>query len=311
MSLFGGLIAAAHTPFDGYGDLRLEVIDRLARRYARAKLNGVFVCGTTGEFFSLSIEERQRIAERWSRATAPGGIADSLALIVHVGGVGVRDAEKLAAHASEIGADAIASIAPALPRPECLDEIIEYCARVAGGARDLPFFLYHIPALTNVRLSVDEFFARGAALIPSLQGVKFSDLDLVDFAAAAARDGGRYRMLFGVDESLLAALALGANGAVGTTYGFMPALGAGIIEAFEKGDIAAARALQVESVRAVRILLRHGGHAAMKSMLRYTGIDCGPVRAPSRSPSGPAYRTLIRELEEAGVTRFFTKDDGG
>ncbi|HLU48532.1 MAG TPA: dihydrodipicolinate synthase family protein [Planctomycetota bacterium] len=302
-----GLIAAAHTPFDEQGELRLEIIDLLAARFARSGVRGVFVCGTTGEFFSLDVEERLQVAERWAECTVSGAAGERLALVVHIGGVQLREAVRLARHAKEIGADAIASIGPGLPRPASPAELARYLAEISAAC-DLPLFLYHIPALTGVTFTVDAFLSCVGERVPTLRGVKFSALDLVDFGLSVEREQGRYTMLFGVDEALLSALVLGAHGAVGTTYGILPSLGQGLVDSFRRGDLERARELEALSERAARIFERHGGHAAMKAIVRFSGIDCGPMRAPGRTVEGAELRALIAELDAAGLLDLVLRD---
>jgi N-acetylneuraminate lyase len=303
---FSGLIAAAHTPFRPDGELALDVIDRLARRYARSGIRGVFICGTTGEFSALSIDERRRIAERWAEC----GRRSGLQVLVHVGGVSARDARSLTAHASEIGAHAVSAIAPSAPRPPRVEELVAYCSQIAGGAPDLPFFLYHIPSLSGVSFPVKRFLESAASEIPSLAGAKFSHLDLVDVAECVHLEGGRHTILFGADEALLSALVVGVTGAVGSTYGLYPRVSLGIFDAFERADLARALELQLVSVRAVRACERYGAHPAMKAVLRWTGIDAGPVRAPQRALEESEYRALIDELERSGLASWFTHDNG-
>ena len=59
-----GMIAAVFTPFTKEDEVNLEMIDRYADWIASTTIQGVFVCGTTGEFSSLTIEERQQILAR-------------------------------------------------------------------------------------------------------------------------------------------------------------------------------------------------------------------------------------------------------
>ena len=107
-----GLIAAPFTPFNQDGSLALATVPAFAALLAHNGVSGAFVCGTTGEGCSLTNAERRSVAEAWRAATPP-----QLALIVHVGHLSLGDARELARHAQEIGADAIATIAPGFFKP--------------------------------------------------------------------------------------------------------------------------------------------------------------------------------------------------
>lgn len=102
-----GMVAATFTPMNENGDVNLSIIDKYADWVASTPIKGVFVCGTTGEFSSLTIEERKSILEKWVIAARK-----RFKVIAHVGSNCQRDAMELAYHAEQVGADAIASIAP-------------------------------------------------------------------------------------------------------------------------------------------------------------------------------------------------------
>src|SRR5688572_30679248 len=127
-----GLIAAPFTAFHPDGRLNLAMIERQAQSLVANKVSGAFVCGTTGEGLSLTIDERQRVAERWQEVTDP-----TLRVIVHVGHVGLADCQALAAHAQKIGANAIGCFAPCFFKPATLEDLVRFCAEVAGSAPEL------------------------------------------------------------------------------------------------------------------------------------------------------------------------------
>src|SRR5437660_1485383 len=102
-----GLIAAPFTAMNADGSLNLDMIERQARALAEGSLIGAFICGTTGEGFSLATDERLQVAERWMAVAPP-----ALRVIVHVGHQSINESRKLAAHAEKIKASAFATIAP-------------------------------------------------------------------------------------------------------------------------------------------------------------------------------------------------------
>lgn len=290
-----GLIAAPFTAFLPDGSLNLALIERQARHLAANGVNGAFICGTTGEGLSLTTEERMRVAERWVEA-APKG----LAVIVHVGHNSLGESERLAAHAQQIGAAAIASVGPTFFRPATVEQLVDFCAPVAAAAPALPFYYYHLPAMTGVNLPMTEFLRVGSERLPNLAGIKFTDENLMSYAQCLAFADGRFNLLFGRDEILLAALALGATGAVGSTYNYMAPVYHQLIAAFEAGDLAAARRWQGLAMRIIAVMIRHGGLPANKAIMRFIGLDCGPVRPPLKNLTPPEIEALRRELEQTG-----------
>src|SRR5689334_11960451 len=100
-----GLVAPAFTPMRADGSVDLGRIEPYAEYLVRQGVVGVFVAGTTGEGLSLSVSEREQLAQRWCAAAA-----ERLRVIVHVGHDNLPEARHLAAHAQRVGAAAIAAV---------------------------------------------------------------------------------------------------------------------------------------------------------------------------------------------------------
>jgi len=293
---FDGLIAPPPTAMTAEGELRLDAVEAQAAALAANGVVGAFVCGTTGEGVSLTVRERMALARRWRDVAPPG-----FRVIVHVGCLAVADARALAAHAAEIGADGVAALPPLYFKPRNVEDLLASCAAVADAAPDLPFYYYHIPALTGVALPVHELLAAAEGRVDNLAGAKFTSEDLMDFRQCLDLSGGRFEMFFGRDEILLSALALGARAAVGTTYNFAAPLCLRIVEAHRAGRAADAAADQARAMRWVAIFRRHGGGpAAAKAVMALIGPDPGPVRPPLRDLSADRRRALADELADAG-----------
>lgn len=290
-----GLVAAAYTPFGPDGAVDEGRIEIQAQRMIADGLAGVFVCGTTGEGPSLTTAERMLVAERWTRA-----VGSRLRVLVHVGHNSLEDCRALAEHAQRIGAAGVGCLAPSFFRPRNAGELVAFCARVAAAAPALPFYYYHLPSVTGVHLPMLDFLATAAPRIPTLAGIKYTHEDLADFSACSRFDGGRFEMIFGRDEILLAALACGAGAAIGSSYNYMPGIYHRVIAAFRRGDIAAARETQNQAADIVGVMVRHGGVPAGKAMMRLVGIDCGPVRLPLVDLDAARRDVMERELAALG-----------
>lgn len=292
-----GLIAASHTPMKADGSLNLDAVESQAQHFVATGVAGVFVAGTTGECHSLTLAERQSLTRRWCEV----GRARPLRVIIHVGSNCQRDACSLASQAEQSQADGIGAMAPFYFKPADVDQLIDFCAPVAAEAASLPFYLYDIPALTGVKLSMVEFLRRGRERIPNLRGIKYTNSNLAQFQECVQLDDGRFDILFGCDEALLAGWSLGARGAVGSTYNFAAGLYHGVVQAFESGDLETARRLQAKSVEMVGTIARYGYPAAAKAVMGILGIDCGPARPPLQSLTQSQRDRLADELRELGV----------
>jgi N-acetylneuraminate lyase len=114
-------------------------------------------------------------------------------------------------------------------------------------------------------------------------------------------DSGKWDILHGYDELLLAGLSFGAVGAVGSTYNFMAPLYYGIIEDFEKGNIVEAREKQQKSIEVINILIKYkGALVSGKALMGLIGIECGPCRKPLENLTAKETLKLERELSDLG-----------
>lgn len=290
-----GLIAAAYTPMNEDGSLRLEESPKMVAHLERSGVKGIYLCGSTGEGMSLTGDERRAVAEAYI-AAAKG----RLRTIVQVGHNSLAEARALAQHAQATGADAVSATPPSYYKIESLGMLVECMAEIAGAAPDMPFYYYHIPVLTGVSVDMVEFMESAAARIPNLVGLKYTAPKVFEYQACRELMNGRFDVVWGSDEMLLSALVVGARGAIGSTYNFAAPLYREMIDAFDRQDLERAQELQLRSVQLVRLMSQYPFHAASKCVLRMMGLECGPCRAPLASLSKAQVTQLRKDLEESG-----------
>jgi len=240
------------------------------------------------------LAERKALAEAWS------GTGAGLKIVVHTGHLCTEDARALARHANRLPVHATAAMAPCFFRPPSLEALVGYCEAVAGAAPDLPFYYYHIPSMTGVNFPMAAFLEKAGGRIPNLAGVKFTCENLMDYAEAKSVMHGRYDILFGRDEILLGSLALGAQGAVGSTYNYAGPIYRKMMRSFDDGELVQARAWQALANRVITIMIQWGGLSANKAIMGMVGVDCGPVRLPLENLPPGGVTAMRGALESAG-----------
>ncbi|XP_070765148.1 N-acetylneuraminate lyase [Enoplosus armatus] len=274
-----GLVAATFTPFTTEGEINLSeigpYIDYLTEKQG---VNSIFVNGTTGESMSLSVAERKILAKEWCQK-AKGKMNQ---VVVHVGCMSLKDSQELARHAAQVGADGIAVIAPSFFKPSTAGVLRSFLQEVASVASTLPFYYYHIPAVTGVEVLVRDVLEDIEKLIPSFGGVKFSGSDLMDFGLCVSYSRPHWSVVYGMDEQLLAALAMGAHGAVGSTYNYVGCHVNKLISAFEKGDLIQARTIQFKMQELLSYAKKTGFDLGVNKqlMIEVSGLCLGPPRLP-------------------------------
>lgn len=291
-----GLIAAPPTAFHPDGSVNLDIIPIHAAFLNANGVVGAFVNGTTGEGFSLTIEERMAIAEQWVK-NAPEG----LRVIVHVAHTCPKSAWEMASHAEKIGAWGIAEIAPIFFKPSRVEDLVEQASKTASYAPSLPFYFYHMPQMSGAHFLMNDFLRTADPLIPNLAGIKYTHENFVDLTLSLEYGGGKYDILHGRDETLLCALSLGCRGAVGSTYNVMAPLYIHLMDAFDAGNFEEARRLQSLSIRIINILSGTTCFfSALKETMKMLGLDMGDVREPLKKISPHEIRRLKDDLTRAG-----------
>ena len=291
---------AAYTPFKEDGSLHLGVIKDYVNYLVDAKLAGLYVCGSTGEGVNMSVDERKQVAAAFVKS-AEGRVP----VIVQVGANSLIDSKELAAHAQQIGAVAMSANAPSYFKIGSTDILTEFMAQISAAAPNLPFYYYHIPSLTGVDIDLLRFMELAETTIPRMAGVKYTDTKVFEFQSALNFRNGKYQLLWGCDEMLLSALAVGAVGGVGSTFGLIPNVYRAILSAWEDKRLDDARGEQLKSVEYVKILYRYENpHSAQKAILRKMGFEMGSCRLPIPPLSSENIAKLYADLDTMGFTVY-------
>lgn len=288
-----GLIAAPFSPMNANGSINVILIPEYYALLKRNGINGAFICGSTGEGASLSLPEKKSVAAAWAEATRQD---PSFKVMLLVGGNSIAECIELASYAREIGLYAISLSAPSYFKPADVGTLAAICREVASTAGDMPFYYYHIPVLTGVPFTMYDLLTAIGDTIPNFAGIKYTHEDFMDFLSCLHFKNGRYDMLWGRDENMLPALAVGARGAVGSTFNYAAPLYKQLITAYETGDLAAARHWQQRSIDMIRLLGKYGGIATGKAYMKLIGLDCGGFRLPVKNMSDDQFEHFKKDV---------------
>lgn len=284
---FQGIMAATFTPFSqDAGQLDLSVIQDYAEDLVKQKVTGVFLNGSAGESVSLTVAERKQVLEAWMNTKSVK--EKKLHVIVHVGALALPDVLELARHAESLNVYAVAVMPPCYFKARNCEEMAEVLVTVAKYIPETAVYYYHIPHMNGINLEVKKILDICKRNCENVVGAKFTASDFADLGRCIASG---YNMLVGADNMVLAALAVGCQGAIGITYNFAGRLHYDIYEKFANGEIKEANQLQEISRVLCEKLYSVGINAASKflqEMIR--GINMGPLRWPQAK--------LTKEKEE-------------
>jgi len=283
-----GILPAVVTLLDHNQEFSRSAFENLLGSLFNAGVHGVYVCGQTGEGLLQTPARRKLVAEAAVECSPPGA-----AVVIHVGAPQIEDAIDLARHAASINATAISSLPP---NGAASDEDVRKYYRKLATASSLPFLIYYFPeicpAITDGRLLSD------ILSLPNVIGLKFTDFDL--YRLWQLRRRGEI-VFSGRDEVLAAALIMGASGGIGSFYNLVPELFVQIWECSQRHCWEEAQAAQNRVNELIEIVLDYPLISAIKTILSWSGIDCGECLAPHRSLTTSEVAELRERLGQSEV----------
>jgi len=288
---FGRLVTAMVTPFTPSGELDVEGAQRLATYLVDDQRNDALVIsGTTGESPTTSDEEKDRLLRAVVEA-----VGDRAALIAGVGTNDTAHTTHLALAAEKAGADGLLLVTPYYNKPPQTGLLAHF--RAAADATGLPAVIYDIPGRTGTAIATETLVV--LAEHPRIVAVKDAKGDLEASAWVLARTDLAYYS--GDDKLTLPLLSIGAVGVVGVPTHVVGSRTKDMIEAYERGDVAAALAAHRSMLPVYSGFFRTQAAILTKAALRLRGLPGGPVRLPLVDATPDQVEVLKDDLAAAGV----------
>lgn len=272
---YKGIIPAFYACYDNEDHICPQGVRALTKYFVEKGVKGVYVNGSSGECIYQSVEDKKRILENVMEA-ADG----KLTVIAHVACNNTADSMELAKHAQSLGVDAIAAIPPIyFHLPE--HAIADYWNDISSAAPDTDFVIYNIPQLAGVALTMSLFAKMREN--PRVIGVKNSSMPVQDIQMFLQAAGDSYIVFNGPDEQFISGRVIGAQGAIGGTYGAMPELFLKMDEYVKAGQLDKAREIQYAVNEIIyKMCSAHGNmYGVIKAILKINeGLELGGVRKP-------------------------------
>ena len=279
MPVLDGVIVALLTPVTQEGRVDHGALRRLVERLVDRGVTGVSPLGSTGEGYSLGLEQRLAVVDTVAQSV-PAGMPVIPGVFAHNHEQAVAE---IAAYADRGGTAVLA--APPSYYPLQAAEQERYFSRLADAAA-LPLVLYNIPVYTKVQIA--PAVAAALASHPRVAGLKDSGRDLgyaatlLD-AVAVAGAAADFAVLAGADSMLVSYMLAGARGTICANANVVPEVVLACYEAVRAGKLDDALRLEAR-LRAVQAAFRTGSPpAAYKAALAAAGVG-EPWLVPPRLP---------------------------
>ena len=289
-----GIIPAVITPLDAEGRFNEKAMRKLIDYLVDGGVHGLFVVGTTGEFYGLTPAEKREIFHvtlDQARGRVP--------VYAGTNGITTRESVALTQLAEECEVDAVSVLTPMFITPS-QDELYEHYKAIAEST-SLPVIMYNNPPKTGVALAPAT--VAKLAEIPNIVGIKDSSGDLTVTAEYIRLTRGRdgVSVLVGRDTLIFGALCYGATGSIASCANVAPRICADIYNKYVAGDLAGALEAQF-NLAPLRIAFAIGTFpAVIKESLELLGIDAGPCMSPVGPMSGEERARLRQVLVGMGL----------
>ncbi|MEO7135566.1 MAG: 4-hydroxy-tetrahydrodipicolinate synthase [Vicinamibacterales bacterium] len=287
---FTGVGTALITPFTKSGALDEPGITRLAKRQIDNGVHFLVPCGTTGETPTLSAAERRRVVELVLEA-AEGRVP----VMAGAGGYDTQEVAQLSKEMASIGVQGLLSVTPYYNKPTP-EGLYQHFSRIAE-ATSLPIMLYNVPGRTGC--NIDAATCARLASIPNVVGVKEASgniTQMVEICRAVPRD---FLVLSGDDSLTLPLMAIGGRGLISVASNAIPKEISQMVEAAERGDYVAARAMHHRLVPLMLGNFIESNPGPVKFAMAWMGLCEEVFRLPMVSPlpaSQDKIRAFLKEL---------------
>lgn len=266
-----GIFTAPITPFDNKNQINENAIKLLFEKNISEDVNGFFVGGSSGECFLLSFEERIHLFQMAMKYKGKKKI------IAHIGAISTDEAIKYGLEAKKLGFDAIAATPPFYYKFSHTS-VSEYFYDIAK-ATDMPVIIYNFPGNTGYEFDLNNKDIKSMLQSKAVMGVKHTNLNLYQMERMKSLNCDLL-IYNGFDEVLISGLAIGADGAIGSTFNVMYPHYKKLYEAFSDFNLSEARLLQVRANNIMEAFCKVGLIPSIKHILSTQNIDAGIARKP-------------------------------
>ena len=269
-----GVITAMTTPFTADGKVDTAALEEQTEYLIEKGVQCLYPCGTTGEMYLMSAEERELVAE-----TVVKKAAGRVTVFIHVGAMTVDETIRLAQHAHKIGADGVGVVTPSYFTVNERAMVEYYKTVCAALPDDFPVYVYVIPQLAHNDISAATM-EQIAAACKNVVGVKYSFADMRRINEYLQVRNGNFSVVPGADDLFLPALVCGCDGVVSGCSGPFPEAFVAVYKAFQSGDLEGARKAQVAATELVKLMQFGGDMSIFKNILTFRGVTGGHMRKP-------------------------------
>ena len=290
-SVFQGVATALITPMNENG-IDYAALERLINWQIDQGINGLVICGTTGEGSTLTDQEHRDVLE-FSLKVANGRVP----MIAGTGSNDTAYAIELTKFACQIGYDAMLVVTPYYNKTTQKGLVAMFTA--IADASTKPVILYNVPSRTGINIEPATYAA--LADHPMIAAIKEASGNISKLVETVALCGDKLDIYSGNDDQIVPILACGGKGVISVLSNVIPAETVLMCDKFFAGDVAGAMELQVKYLNLTNALFCEVNPIPVKAAMAAMGYGENYLRLPLVPMEKPHEEMLLRHMREAGV----------
>jgi len=286
--MFSGSFVALVTPFKN-NRVDVEKLKELVEFHIKKGTSGIVPCGTTGESPTLSHEEHRLVIE-----TVVKAVNGRIKVIAGTGSNNTNEAIELTRFAKEVGADGCLVITPYYNKPT-QNGLYLHFKKIAETV-DIPIIMYNVPGRTGTNMISST--AAKLSKIKNIIGLKEASGNITQISQIVRECVEEFDVLSGDDAMTFPILAVGGKGVISVAANIAPAAVAGLVEAFNKGDINKSRKMHLKMLPLFEAMFYETNPIPVKTSMNLMGMISDDIRLPLCKMSEENLKKLKTTLKE-------------
>lgn len=269
--IFKGCASAICTPFYNKGGVNFKELEKFLEFQIENKIDGLVVCGTTGEASTMTVQEKKDTIKFVVDKTKK-----RVPVIAGTGGNNTKEVIEMTKYAESVGVDAALIVTPYYNKTTQKGLIAHY-TEIAKNT-NLPIILYNVPGRTGVNIEPETCFE--LSKIENIVAIKEASGNISQVAKIADLCGDNLHIYSGNDDQITPVLSVGGIGVISVLSNILPEYTHNMVENFSNGNLEKSIKMQLESQKLIQSLFCEVNPIPVKEALNIIGFDFGIPRLP-------------------------------
>lgn len=266
-----GAITALITPFDKNGNIDYISMEKIIEYQIKNKIDGLVVCGTTGESATLSNNEKKELIQFVVKK-----VNKRVPVIAGTGSNNTKHSIELSKYAESVGVDYLLLVTPYYNKTN-QKGLIEHYTAIANSVK-IPCILYNVPSRTGIDMLPETVLE--LCKVPNIIGIKEASNNFSNILKICSKKPKDFLVFSGNDDSIIPLLSLGGNGVISVLSNVFPEEVHNMCKCYFENNTAESTNLQLKFADVIFSLFSDVNPIPVKEAMSQKGFCTNTVRLP-------------------------------